>query len=172
MSTGIRVFRPQAYGLLAAILLSSGCAQGLKSGEIAPDFVLTSIDGKRVRLADYAGDVVLLSFWAVGCPPCREEAAHLKTLHHRFGPRGLHIMAVNAWDEPKSMVESFARKQRLPYEILLNGADVHTGPYKGRGVPSAYLIDRGGVIRYVSHGWSEQVGRDLTMHIQRLLERG
>ena len=61
--------------------LVCGCSQGLKRGEIAPDFALESVSGDTVELYDSPGDLTLLCFWAVGCPPCRDEAPHLQHLH-------------------------------------------------------------------------------------------
>ena len=150
--------------------LLSGCTDGLRKGTVAPDFHLTDLSGKRVMLSRFPDNVVLLCFWAVGCPPCRTEAVHLKSLHERYGRKGLRILAVNAWDESRSMVADFARKNELPYTILLSGNEVFSGRYKGRSIPATYLLDRSGKIIYVHHGWGDGDERTLALRIEKQLQ--
>lgn len=156
--------------ILAGMIALGGCSAGLKKGEIAPNFKLPSLEGEIVNLSDARGDVVLLSFWAVGCRPCREESAHLRELHDRYANRGLKIIAVNAWNEPEGMVRKFAAERKLEYVILLDGAGVHTELYGGRGVPDSYLIDRSGVIQYALSGYNESAGRRLERRVIELLK--
>jgi hypothetical protein len=93
----------------------------------------------------------------------------LKSLHERYADRGLRIVAVNAWDEPSTMVADFARKQELPYVILLNGSEVYKRPYKGKYVPMSYVLDHEGVIRYVHSGWDDGDEAKLAAEIEKLL---
>lgn len=154
---------------MLGIALVCGCSQGLKRGEIAPDFVLESTNGDAVGLYESSGDVTLLCFWAVGCPPCRAAAPHLQRLQEKHGNRGLTVLAVNAWNEPPALVRGFLEEEGLRYTVLLNGADVHQDQYQGRGVPCSYLIDRDRIIQYVSYGWSSAAGRNVESRINKLL---
>jgi len=56
-------------------------------------------------MKDLRGKVVLLNFWATWCPPCRREMPDMETLYHRFGPKGLVILAIS--DEERAKVETF-----------------------------------------------------------------
>lgn len=154
-----------AYGLLII-----GCASPQRTGQAAPDFTLDSLSGQSVSLSHYKGNVVLLSFWAVGCGPCRAEAPHLKALHEKYGDRGLRVVTVNAWDEPKAQVAKFVEKQNIPYIVLLNGGKLFRENYGGKAIPQVYLLDREGKVAFTHLGWSSGDQKELEQQIEELLK--
>lgn len=64
-------------------------------GEEAPNFLLESLEGKKVKLSDYRGQVVLLNFWATWCGPCKEEMPYLQKAYEKFHDQGVVVLAVN-----------------------------------------------------------------------------
>lgn len=113
----------------------------------APDFELESLDGKKVSFREQTrGKVVLLSFWGVGCPPCRKEAPFLTQLQEKYGDKGFTVIAVNAYDEPRDTVESFARSQGLKHPILLLGRAVGTSKFGVSAYPTVFWIGHDGKI--------------------------
>ena len=121
-------------------------------GTPAPDFELKALDGSKVRLSDYRGRPVLLSFWAVGCPPCQLEATQLSGFAEQYAKEGLAVLAVNVWDEPPRKVERFVEEQKLRQRILLYGQEVEAR-YAAPAVPTLFWIDRTGVIVDVEVGY-------------------
>ena len=73
---------------------SSDTGNSLK-GKVAPDFALTSLDGKTIHLSDYRGKAVLLNFWATWCEPCKIEMPWFVDLQQQVGPQGLQILGVD-----------------------------------------------------------------------------
>lgn len=111
----------------------------------APDFELTALDGSKVKLSDFRGKPVLVSFWGLGCPPCRAEAPHLSRLAEQYVGEGLVILSINAWDDDKKDLESYAKKEKLAQRILLNGSAV-ADQYHVEGLPTTLWIDRKGIV--------------------------
>src|SRR5438132_8709201 len=63
-------------------------------GHLAPDFVLTTLDGREVHLSDYRGHVLFLNFWATWCGPCKVELPAIERLYCEYRRQGLAIVAV------------------------------------------------------------------------------
>lgn len=113
----------------------------------APDFELTALDGGKVRLSEYRGKPVVLQFFAFGCAPCRAEAPHISYLAEQHRSDGLVVLAVNAWDEPKEILQQYIEQNNFRQRVLLNGAEVFERYDIPRGtVPTVFWIDRGGMI--------------------------
>src|SRR5699024_11976097 len=70
-----------------------GQGEGLKKGDIAPDFELETLSGETVTLADYRGQKVMLNFWATWCPPCRAEMPDMQKVQDERDD--VVILAVN-----------------------------------------------------------------------------
>jgi thiol-disulfide isomerase/thioredoxin len=96
------------------------------------------------------------------------EAPHLKHLHEKYAAKGLKILAVNAWDEPRETVAGFVQKEKLPYTVLLNGRKVFRETYRGRTIPHTYLLDRSGRVVLNQLGFSADFGEALDKKIDEL----
>ncbi|MGH9521664.1 MAG: TlpA family protein disulfide reductase [Terriglobales bacterium] len=122
-------------------------ATGNVAGKAAPDFVLTSIDGKPVKLSDYKGKAVVLNFWATWCAPCKIEIPWFEELQKQYGPQGLEIVGVNMDDNPTiDSIGKFARSQNIDYTVLL-GNDKVADLYGGvEALPTTFYIGRDGKI--------------------------
>jgi thiol-disulfide isomerase/thioredoxin len=122
-------------------------------GEVAPDFTLTDLSGKPVRLSDFRGKVILVNFWATWCQPCKIEIPWLIEFNQKYGPKGLVILGVAMDDEGKKAVEPFVQKQQftvngqpaqMNYPILL-GSDKIADKFGGLiGLPTSMLYSRDG----------------------------
>jgi thiol-disulfide isomerase/thioredoxin len=114
-------------------------------GTPAPAFALKDRAGKTVSLAAMDGKPVLLAFFGVACPPCREEIPHVEALARRYGDR-LAVLLVNAWDDEHADVDAYARSADLKaVTVLYDGSGV-AARYGVRGVPETVLIDPQGKI--------------------------
>ena len=121
-------------------------ALSAKVGEPAPDFSLTTLDGKELRLSDFEGTPVVLNFWASWCTPCREEFPLLKHAYAQ-GAGAWQLIGVDTQDLIESDGRDFAKEQRANWP---NGYDADGEVKKGYGVtglPETFFIDADGIIR-------------------------
>ncbi|WP_157217563.1 TlpA family protein disulfide reductase [Flavisphingomonas formosensis] len=145
------IFREIAAGLLASALLlaePAWAAQPPRVGDAAPDFQVTLMDRGKVSLADLRGQVVVLNFWATWCGPCRQELPLLDTYYELQKGYGLKVFAVTTEDSLPLY------KMRKLFEALhITPARGIKGPYAPLGgVPTNYVIDRAGRVRYARAG--------------------
>jgi peroxiredoxin len=120
-------------------------------GRAAPDFRLRTLDGGDVRLSDLRGMVVLVNFWATWCGPCRDEAPVLAKLDAAERARGLVILGVDL-QEAEGPVRAFVEEYRLQFPIALDRTGEVANAYRADKPPTSVLIDRQGVIRYITYG--------------------
>lgn len=119
-----------------------------EEGFLAPDFSLPDLGGKSVTLSDFRGKVVLLNFWATWCPPCRREIPSLKRLYQLRKDREFEIVAVSVDKTSSSQVASFAANYQMSFPVLVNPRGDVGQRYWTRAIPSSFLVDKKGIIRW------------------------
>jgi thiol-disulfide isomerase/thioredoxin len=138
------------FGVLVAGCAGSGDGPArVEVGLEAPSYAARNLEGDSVSLALLRGKPVLLNVWATWCLPCKEEIPYLETLHGKHAAQGLQIIGVSIdarGDEPK--IASFARDFRMSYPIWRDPDERVNSRFLAIGVPSTYLIDRDGVLRW------------------------
>ena len=136
--------------IIAAAMMAAlpAAAQAPRVGQPAPDFQLTLIDKSKVRLADLRGKVVVLNFWATWCVPCRVELPTLDRYHQLRKDRGLAVFAVATEGSlPLYRMKPLFAAMSMPSARSIKGQYPVLG-----GVPTNYVIDRRGIVRYAKSG--------------------
>jgi thiol-disulfide isomerase/thioredoxin len=124
------------------------CKAGPRVGTPAPEIDGEDFDGKRVKLSDYRGKVVVVVFWASWCPPCRAMIPHERELAERYRDKPFVMLGVNN-DEDVEAAKKIIAGQKMTWPIWKTG-NVHHAINQRYGVecwPSVFVIDAAGVIR-------------------------
>lgn len=133
------------------------------------------------KLSDFRGQVVLLDFWATWCGPCRYTLPNLARWQTEFKSKGLVILGVTKYyghgdgkalkpAEELVYLREFRKRNRLPYGFVVSDSDVNEFNYGVSSIPTSFLIDRKGVVRYISLGASEDEIAVLGELIKKLME--
>ena len=135
----------------------------VREGVAAPDFTLTSLDGETMSLSDYAGQPVLVNFWASWCPPCRDEFPALVRAYEAHAADGLEILGVTYNDQP-DLARQFVEESEAEWPILSDPDHVAWDAFSPVGPPTSYFIDADGVVQRVHIGAvnDEQLASHLT----------
>ncbi len=131
----------------------------------APNFELPDVNGKKVRLSDFKGKVIILDFWATWCPPCRAEIPGFIELYNKYKDKGVVVIGISLDEGGLRDVLPFIREFGVNYPILIGNYKV-TQDYGGiRGIPTTFVIDKKGNIRakYVGYRPKEVFERDIIM---------
>jgi len=136
----------------------------------ATDFELQDMDEEKVRLSDYKGKVVLLNFWATWCPPCIREMPSMERLHQQVDADGFKVIAVNQMEDVDQVFAFTGQLEIDPtFEILFDTTSAVSRDYAVRGLPTTYLIDKDGRIRYRAVGGREFDHAEVIKIIEQLM---
>jgi peroxiredoxin len=143
---------------------------GARRGQTAPDFELTSLDGKKMHLSDFRGKAVLLNFWATWCEPCKIEMPWFVQLEKQYGPEGLQVVGVAMDDTSETEIAQFVKEMGVNYPVLL-GKEAVGDAYGGIiHLPTTFYIDRSGKI--VEHIEGLHSRHDMETNIKAALAQG
>lgn len=122
-------------------------------GTTAPTFALPVMEtGELVDLADLAGEVVVLNFWASWCVPCRYEHADLVASAGRYQTRGVRFYGLLYQDTPRNAGTFIEEMGGVNYPTLLDEGSRTAISYGVTGVPETFVIDRDGTIVFKYNG--------------------
>lgn len=135
----------------------------------APDFVLSSVDGKKGSLSGLKGKVVLLNFWSTWCEPCREEMPALEALWNELGKKGLVVAAVTKDRGNVHKVGEFCRMHEISFPVFLDPAGETTSAYGVTVLPTSFVIGRDGAVQGVMVGPRDWAGVESKKYFEKLL---
>ena len=143
----------------------------INAGDVAPDFTAEMLDGKKVTLSAQRGKVVLISFWATWCPPCRLELSHMqKDVIDRFAGEDLLVLPISR-GETRQKVEEYITKMGYTFPIGLDTNQSIYRKYASNYIPRSILVGRDGVVAYVGVGYDEQIAKELDEAITAALAK-
>lgn len=141
----------------------------LQEGVRAPSFELSDLDGEMVSLSSLRGKVVVLDFWATTCPPCIRQMQELERVHQRYH-RDVVVLGINGEPVRADMVRAFVRERGgVRYRILVGGSSV-SERYRVSALPSLYLLDAAGVVRWSRAGYAS--AQEIEAALRPLLSPG
>ncbi len=148
---------------------TSGKIPAPQVGFLAPDFSLTTLDGRSVTLSDLRGQVVLVNIWATWCPPCRAEMPAIEATYRAYQNQGFVVLAVNATSQDKQAdIQPFMDEFGLSFPVPLDIDGAVTRAYHVSSLPTSFFIGRDGIIRDMLIG-GPMAEAQLRARIQKLL---
>ncbi len=134
--------------LVFSVIPITSIASHIEVGKPAPDFKARTFDGRDISLADFKGHVLIINLWATWCGPCREELPLLASYYKIRKDAGLDVIALATENSiPDNKLKPLAALASFPFVHRMRG------PYQTMsGVPTNYVIDRNGIVRYAAAG--------------------
>ena len=131
----------------------------------------TLVDGRRARVADFRGQVLVLDFYATWCAPCRKSIPHLSELQRHSSTHGLQVVGLNVGGpDDRVKVAAFAAEFNIPYplgfpdkplsDLFLSDDD---------SIPQTFVFDRGGQLVKRFIGYDDSMPKELERVIQSAL---
>lgn len=158
--------------ILILCLMRSQISWGAWINDSAPNFTAQNIHGKSVSMENMKGKVILIDFWASWCAPCKKEFPELQKLAERYKDSDIVILAINI-DKKRENADAFLVKQiPIPQKmmILLDPESKVVSSYGARAMPTSFIIDKSGIIKYVHLGFREKDPNQWITEIETLLK--
>ena len=135
-----------------------------QAGKLPPAISALDLDGRRQELAQYAGRVVVLHFWASWCPYCRGEIPELRKLQTDWGAKGVQVLTVSV-DENLDKLKQFVAEEALPYPVIPDVQLAISERYAIQGIPVTLILSRDGRVAFRALG-----SANLIEAVQRTLD--
>ncbi len=158
----------------------AGSELAVKVGDPAPDFKLTTLDGKEVTLASLKGKVVLLDFWATWCGPCKAAMPTIQKISDDYtvkaeyavkaGGNSVAVFGVNTWEQKPNAAKDYFAKMKFTYGCLLKGDDLAQA-YRINAIPTLVVIGTDGKVVAAEVGMSDPSGKSIRNAIERALSK-
>jgi thiol-disulfide isomerase/thioredoxin len=136
--------KPWIIPILAAILIGA-FAFSLSQKPAAPDVTFTTLDGKKIRMSELKGKMVLVNFWATDCPGCVKEMPNLVETYQNYKAKGVEIIAVAMPYDPPAQVLNYQQVKKLPFPVMHDGFSEMTNAFGGVNlVPTTFIYNQHG----------------------------
>lgn len=160
-----------AFPLLAAETTPAQTLFEVKAQPQAKDFFLEDMDGKKRRLSDSRGKVVLVNFWATWCPPCRREMPSIERLSHAFKGKNFEILAVNVAEDLDTVFSFTGTLDPVPtFPIVFDTDSSVLKAWPVMGLPTSFILDKQGRIVYRAVGGREFDDPAILSQIRKLID--
>lgn len=141
--------------LVLACLIPAPATAMPKAGDTAPEFVGRNYDGETLSMSAYAGKVVVLSFWASWCGPCRKELPILEGIQATAGNERIQVIAINI--ESLDTFRKLARRMTsLRMLVASDAAKEAQQAYGVNGIPHMVIVGKDGRIVRLHRGYTEE----------------
>ena len=139
----------------------------------APDFALVNLKGEKVSLGDLKGKVVVLDFWATWCGPCKASFPGMQNAVNKYGDNDdVVFLFLDTWERVENKQENaqkFIEEKGYTFNVLLDNDNEIVAKYKVGGIPTKFVVDKKGNIRFVSKGFggnNDELVNELSLMIE------
>jgi peroxiredoxin len=162
------LFARRAFlGLLSTAAAFPALGQSLPS---APAFDVRTDTGKRIRLSDYQGKILLLTFWATWCPHCRRQITAMEKLRASYQKNNIEMLAISVDKEGWKIVAPYLEEHKLLLPVAIADARMQQQYRVDGGIPLSYIINQDGrVVKDFRGALDEEILQKLNDAIARSL---
>jgi len=156
-------YRSRGAEGINGVAVANRPAEAERRSSPAPAFSLPALTGTgRLGLASFPGKTIVLNFWASWCGPCRREAPGLQRTWEAFRTRGVQFLGVDLLDDEPA-ARAFLKEFRITYPSVSDPSGSLVDGYGVFGLPTTYLIDPSGTIRYRFVGYTDEASLRTTL---------
>lgn len=159
-TSGASATQPSSSNSAPAATMTGKPAASLVLPENLMQANISLLDGKKKRLADYSGKVLIVDLWATWCGPCRQEIPHLVQIANDYKSKGVEVIGLTN-ENPQTdaqFVKAFSKEFKINYPIGWADMPMQIGLMQGRnGIPQTLIIGRDGKIRHHFVGFSAPI---------------
>ncbi|HXX69526.1 MAG TPA: TlpA disulfide reductase family protein [Polyangiaceae bacterium] len=137
-------------------------------GRPGPDFAQKTMTGSTISLHALSGKVAVVDFWATWCEPCKKSFPKLEALSDKYGSNGLQVVGVSE-DDDKSGIGDFAANLGAKFPLVWDENKTIASKWQPKTMPSTFILDRTGKIRFVHLGYHENEEAVIEREIKSLL---
>ena len=142
----------------------------VKEGDVAPGFVIKTLDGETRLLSELQGKVVWLNFFATWCPPCRKELPHLQKVYEKLRDNENFEVFVIGREHTQEELKKFREEQNFTLPFVPDPDRVIFSKYANQNIPRNFIIDKNGRIAVASIGYKEDEFNEIVSKVEKLLK--
>ncbi len=134
-----------------------------------PNFELTQLDGKKVKLGDFSQKVVMVNFWATWCEACMVEMPSIVALREQFASKGFEILAVNVDENPTQVVPAVMNKFGMKFPVFTDKGNALAELFDVHAIPLTVIINKDHKILFIESGERDWNGEDVHQMLTKWL---
>jgi len=136
--------------------------------EMAPEFEMSDLFGKKLRLRDFRGKAVLINFWSLSCPACLMELKSLESLSEQLNGKPFALIALT--DDSRDQIKQFLDESQLKLPVFFDLDNAAHSKYGVYYLPASFIIDPEGRLVDQVPGAADWSDPQVITYFQKLIE--